>query len=483
MSNVWMSVGKLSRCRLLLLAVALGNAPVLAQPAGPSDAPGLRQVVDGYVVEAVRSNLALRQRELSVLQAAAALDEARAAWRPQLAFSARYTRAEGGREIEFPVGDLLNPVYRTLNDQLIAAGQPAQFPTLDNQVIPLLREREQDTRLSLRQALYQPALDAGIAVRVAGLDAEAAAREVYARGLIRDVRLAYYDWRRALSARAIVAASAELLEENLRVNRSLYANGKVTQDQVLRAEAELLAVQQQQREADNQIALARSYLNFLRNAELEAPLDARPAASFEVPTLPTLAEAQLQARRQRPELRQTAAGTRVAEASVARERAAWKPSLALAVDAGIQGENYGGRDQDFVAATLVLDLKLFDGGQRRARLAAAGHALEQAHSRHAEAADRIELDVQRARDSLATAADSLRTAEARYEAANAGFRIASRKRDAGAISQVEFLDARSALTSAELNRNLTRFEFLSRQADLALATASESEVLLSAFPE
>ena len=34
---------------------------------------------------------------------------------PDISMNARYTVARGGRIIEFPVGDLLNPVYITLN--------------------------------------------------------------------------------------------------------------------------------------------------------------------------------------------------------------------------------------------------------------------------------------------------------------------------------------------------------------------------------
>ena len=40
------------------------------------------------------------------------------------------------------------------------------------------------------------------------------------------------------------------------------------------------------------------------------------------------------------------------------------------------------------------------------------------------------------------------------------------------ISQVEFIDARSALTSAELNHNLTRFNVLARRAELEYATSA-----------
>ncbi len=84
----------------------------------------------------------------------------------------------------------------------------------------------------------------------------------------------------------------------------------------------------------------------------------------------------------------------------------------------------------------------------------------------------MQLEVQQSLDRLNTSADSLATADARAEAARAAFRIASRKRDEGAISQVEFIDARSSLTSAELNLNVTRFSVLARQAELDYATAA-----------
>ena len=97
---------------------------------------------------------------------------------------------------------------------------------------------------------------------------------------------------------------------------------------------------------------------------------------------------------------------------------------------------------------------------------------QRARTQRDELAQQVQLEVQQALDRLSTTIDSLRTAQARAEAAQAGFRIASRKRDEGAISQVEFIDARNALTSAELNLNLTRFQLLGRQAELDYATAA-----------
>jgi len=89
-----------------------------------------------------------------------------------------------------------------------------------------------------------------------------------------------------------------------------------------------------------------------------------------------------------------------------------------------------------------------------------------------EVAQQIRLEVQQALDRLQTARASLTTAGARADASRAAFRIASRKRDEGVINQVEFIDSRSTLTSAELNLNLTRYDVLARRAELEYATSS-----------
>jgi outer membrane protein len=119
---------------------------------------------------------------------------------------------------------------------------------------------------------------------------------------------------------------------------------------------------------------------------------------------------------------------------------------------------------------LLLNWTLFDGGTRRAEVREARVALQQARTRREEVAQQIQLEVQQALDQLYTSEASLRTAEARAEAARAAFRIAGRKRDEGVISQVEFLDTRNSLTAAELNLNAVRFELLARQAELDYAT-------------
>lgn len=429
-------------------------------------------VVERYVAEGLKSNLAMQTETLEVEKAAEALAEARARFFPELSIEARYSRAEGGREFLLPLGTALNPVYSTLNEMLVAQGQEPRFPQVADETVSFLREREQDTRFVVRQPLYAPAIPAAVRAQRAMLDASSYRRMAIARALRRDITIAYVDWLKARNSVEVVEASEALLRENLRVNQSLLDNGKITEDQVLRARAELLAVEQQKREIENLTAQARSYLNFLLNRDLQTPLEPTNA-----PTTSNQRDAALEllwsdALDRRPEVAQLEQLRRASEEQVKiAEHRKW-PTLSLGIDAGTQGEEYRtGEGYNFGVASLVFTWRLFDGGADSARVNQARASVRQLVLREEEVSQQIRLEVQRAYDRLQTARASLATAQARAEAARAAFRIASRKRDEGVINQVEFIDARSTLTSAELNHVITQFDVLARRAELEYATS------------
>lgn len=467
---------KYRRVKLSLQAICAGltvstSALGLEPQVEPTPARALAAIVEDYVHQGETSNLALANQNLEWDKSRAALTAARARFFPEVALNARYTRADGGRDIDFPVGQLLNPAYQTLNELLVANGGAPRFPTLADQAIPLQRAREQDTRITLRQPLYAPSLAAELAAAQANLNAADYTRQSYQRALRRDITLAYCEWLKARSGADILTSSEALLAENLRVNESLYSNGKSTHDAVLRARAEWLNLQQQRHEANNGADQARSYLNFLLNQPLTTPLEA-PAVA-DTPTAigsDGNKAADLPAVAQRPDLLALDQAQRAASEQWRAARAARRPYLALGVDAGTQGVDYGvGHNYNFVTGSLVLTWTLFDAGARSARVSQARLASAQLANQREQLAARIGLEVQQTADNLRSATDSLITAEARVAAARAAFTIASRRRDAGMASQLEFLDARSELTSAELNRNLTHYTLLERQAEYVYA--------------
>jgi outer membrane protein TolC len=461
-------------CALLAgLGLSSAHAQTMEAAAPLPAARPLATVIEEHVRIGLGSNLALQAASLEVDRSQAALDAARGRFFPEAALGARYTRADGGREIELPLAPVLNPVYSSLNDLLAASGQPAVFPQITNPRFTFQREREQDTRVSVRQALFAPAIPAALRAQRSLLEGSEFARLALAGRLRRDITVGYLDWLRAVRAASIVDSSRALLAENLRVTESLLRNGRVTRDQVLRAQAELLAVEQQLGETRSVRDQLRSYLNFLLNRPLETALESAEPDDELRRAVADLASLRELALGNRPELGQLDRVVSAAGAQVDLARAARLPRLSLGVDAGIQGERYEfGSGRNFSTVSLLLDWTLFDGGTRRADVRAARAVERQARTQRDELAQQVQLEVQQALDRLQTTAAALRTAEARADAARAGFRIGSRKRDEGAISQVEFMDARNALTGAELNLNATRFELLSRQAELDYATAA-----------
>jgi outer membrane protein TolC len=462
------------------LGTVLALWPLLSLPTAAAQPVDVS--IQQLVADAEAANLELAGVEAGVAQRLAALDRARARYLPALDLNLRYSVADGGRQIDIPVGDLLNPVYATLNSLLAANGQPAPFAPIANESIPFLREREQQSALTLTQPLYDSRISA--AARAARSDYQGSRQGLDALRvrLRRDVQQAYLGWLAARGSRAILEASLEAARENRRVNESLFRNGRVTRDLVLRAEADVLELEQQIESVGGAERIAGNYVNLLRNASLDAPLPAATVDDADVIRLrdALILQAGNRARDQgwlqdtaidrRFELKQIDSGLDAADALEDLARAAFKPQLALAVDAGIQGESYGfTRDDRYVLASLVLRFNLFSGGADRASLRQARARSDELRAARALAEQQIRLEVLEAVKDFEVAEASLRTAAKRVEAAAGAFDIARRKRDLGQIAPVEFIDARRAVTSAQLNQQVNRFQALSALAAVEYA--------------
>jgi outer membrane protein len=467
-----------------IASAALALLPGTPAIAAPTEAPAPRAPATVTVEDGLQQVLseALAASGASVAQRLAALDQARARYLPVLDFAARYSVADGGRTIDVPVGDLLNPVYETLDQMLVASGQPAQFPRIANQSIPLLRGHEQETKLVLEQPLYEPRLGPAVSAGREQVNLAEANLAALRSRVIRDTKQAYYQWLAAQQAVRVLDVTYELARANYAANDSLYRNGRITRDLVYRAEADVLEIEQQRLAAASRVRIARSYVNLLRNAPLAQPL---PQSDIDAPTVerfrtrtieriagrqPDVAMLQELAGRKRQELKSldAAIATGVAQQDLA--RAAFKPMLALGAEGGTQGEQYGfAADEKYVLASVVLRWNVFRGGADHAALQEARALTEQLRATRDLAALQVRLEVQQAYENLEVADASLDTAFKRTEAADAAFRIISRKRDLGQINQAEFIDSRRAYTEAQLNLTRVRAEFLGRLAELEFA--------------
>lgn len=456
-----------ARLQLTLAAAILGLKFTAATAAiVPISWPPPPAPLDGLVDEALRSNLALAGQSIEVDRAAARLAEARSRFLPRIDLAAHFTVADGGRTIDVPIGDLLNGAYVTLNQYLVSQGLPPRFGSVANQSIPLLRETEQETKLRLTQPLYAPAISRGARAARDGLAAREAQRRSYQRQIRSEVQEAYFRHTQAAAGVSIYASALELVEESLRINLALASQDKVTADVVLRARVESATVRQQLADAVKGRDLARSYLNFLLNRPLATPVPelAESAASDYSAVLAQVELPELETTR-REELGALNAARSAARSNAEAVAARRRPSLALAVESGIQGESYRtGSNARYSMGSLVFDWNLFDGAERRNVIAQARADERRVALQQEETRLQLDLQVQEARDEFLVARSALATASLRRDAAQEAYRLVTRREAVGLTNQVTVLDARTTLTSAELN-------FVSTRARLAIAAA------------
>jgi outer membrane protein TolC len=458
---------KVAPSLILLLLAAL---PLVA-----AEWPRRPVAVQALIDQAMADNLALRSQAIDVEQALARLREAQSFYQPRIDFLARYSRAEGGRTIDVPVGDLMNPAYDALNQLLAAQGQPANFPHVSNQSIELLRGREQETKLTLVQPLYRPEITRGVKARRADWQSREAQIAAYRRELRYQVEAGYYRWVQAEAVAKILDSAAGVTAEALRVNRSLFSAEKVTEDRVLRAEADDLEIQQQRLEAERDRKLARAYVNFLLNRPLaaEIALPANDELIHYAESVTGISIQEVSAIDRREELVALGKAIDAAAAAEGVEKARRYPTLAFAAEGGIQGENYRtGPGYNYGMASLVAQVNIWDGKAGSARQYQARLDRTKLELQLSQARQQLALEAERAGDDLHAAIAACRTAERRREASARAFDMVNRREREGMVGQLSFLDARNEFTRAELNLEIVRERLLIAVAALDRATAA-----------
>ena len=434
---------------------------------------GQEQVLSNYIEEGLKNNLALKQKEFSYRRSMAALSEARGMFLPAVSIEARYSRAGGGRIIDLPIGDLMNPVYQTLNSLLQLFGQSSPFPAdLPNQRIPFLREREQETKLRVIQPVFQPAIYYNYKIRRALADIESLSRTVYGRQLVADIQTAYYNVLKTGRVVALLNETRTLLTEHVRVTESLLKNDKVTLVDVYRAKAELYSLEQQQAEAEKNRTLAASYFNFLLNRPLDAFID-QSAKSTPVADAPwTADEAESLAVANREELKQLDRAVGLMASKAALSHTSFLPGVTAVLDWGYWGENYRFTEKDdYWMASVVASWNLFNGFQDRSKIDQAKLEQKERRSELEAVCSRIRMQAREAWENLRVAGKSLPAAGERLLAARKSFDLIDRKYREGMSPQIELLNARNTLTQAELNAAVCDYDLRIRSAELEKAAA------------
>lgn len=425
-----------------------------------------QEILDDYVRYGLDNNLALKQKYSGYQRSLEALKEARGLFFPNVYFGARYTVSEGGRVLEFPVGDMLNPVYSTLN----ALTSSSMFPQIDNMQVNFLRPTEQETRIRLTQPVFSPDIYFNSRIKKEMTIYQEADLEQYKRELVTEIKKAYYDIAMAGNILSTLIETRKLLVENVRVNRKLVENDKATRDVLYRSEAELSKMDQDLLRAEKGRKTASAYFNFLLNKPLSDSVQIVELVAFPLITDLT-GKFTTAALENREEIKKLEKFGDIADLQIKRGQSERLPDMFLAIDYGFQGEKYKfNKDNDYMQASAVLAWKIFSGLQTNSRIKQSMIEKKIIDTRLEEAKKQIELEVITTFNELLTAEKGITAAETRVMNAKEGFRLVNRKYEEGQASLIEYMDARTNLTQSQVNLIISRYNYLSCYAEFEKVT-------------
>ncbi|WP_460915445.1 TolC family protein [Spirosoma areae] len=446
---------------ILLFPLATTAQPV---PTGQS------AILENYIREGLANNLALRQESLEISRVTESLNQAKSLFYPRITFNPTYSLAAGGRRLEFPVGDLLNPAYKTLN-QLTGSDR---FPTNIENVNQLLAPNNfHDTKFSVNYAIFNTDVQYNYLIQKQLVSAQAARKRVIENELRYNIATAYYQYLQTLDAIRIFENSRKVLSELTRLNEKLVSNNVATKEVVTSARYEVSKIDQQLAVAEKNRETARAYINFLLNRDLTASVDVDSSLTKILPeSKENLIDLQQTALRGRQELAQLNGSLEASRTAVKLNEANAKlPNVYVGANAGFQGFGYTFKNQAYVVAQLGLQWDLFKGYEKRSKIQQAKIQTETLQTRLTEVQRQIQLQVLQAYYDLDAATESLAATQSGMLNADQTFRVVDSKYRNGQSLLIEFLRYQNDRQTAQFQHSLARMDILVKRAALDRAVA------------
>lgn len=420
-----------------------------------------QNVLDDYIKQGIQNNLVLKERNVSLEKSLLALKEAKTLFMPSVNLAASYTLAAGGRVIEFPIGDLLNGAYSTLNR--LTSSQ--NFPQLENQKILLAPNNFYDVKVRTTYPIFNKDIQHNQTIKSKEIALYEADIKIYEQELTSDIRKAYFNYCMAVEAKQIYASAAGLVAQNLRVNQSLVNNGKGLPANVLRAESEVENVAAKSLEAENQRLNAKAYFNFLLNVNLTDSVIFAPLSItgilLEKPTAETFDVSR------RAEFQKIGAAIAVNKAVLDFNKDYKKPKVGTFLDLGAQ--NFVpkfNKNTPFLILGVQMDLPIYNGGREPLKMQQTQLSLQSLDIQRNQMTKQLTLAATVAQNNLQSEMALYQSARKKVDASRAYFKLIERGFKEGTNPLIEFVDARNQLTLSELQVTIQTYKILIAKSEL-----------------
>ncbi|MEN9960912.1 MAG: hypothetical protein RL045_1164, partial [Bacteroidota bacterium] len=395
--------------------------------------------------------ITLQQKSIQVEKAMIALKTAQSLYQPTVAFQGGYQTGEGGRSIAFPVGDLLNPVYSTLN----ALTKSTAFPQIANVETNFFPRDFYDVKVQTTMPLYNKDISYNKQIQEQSISLQREDVSLYKRELVKQIKTAYYNYLLSLGLVKVYENALNLALEGKKVNEKLLANGKGLPAYLLRSDSEIATIQAQIADATKQSQSAQMYFNFLLNRELRAEI----RIDFEVEKALTAVYAVTPGVRE--ELSLLSKSISIQETVLKMNESFYLPKLNGFVNLGSQSTlaNISSKSGYYFLG-LQMDIPIFSGKrnlykvkQTQLDIASAKNALDLSTKQFTMATEIAQKNVQSSIVSFQASTKS-------YEAASAYLRLIEKGYKEGVSTYLETVDARNQWMNATINYQLKQFNVL-----------------------
>ena len=425
-----------------------------------------QDMLEAYLRKGLDSNLALRRQDFDLQKARLDLQRAKTLFYPQADFSSQYTLANGGRQQDIPIGDLLNNVYSTLNE-LTSSNK---FPQVQNQAIQFLPNNFHDTKLEVSVPIINQNIRYNQQLKEELINNRQANTDVYRRELVKTIKQAYYRFLQADRSVAIYTNALTLVQENLRVSEKMVNNNVATKEIVLRAKAQVSQVQSSLIEATNNRKNAAAYFNFLLNEPLETvvAVDSTVAVQYKAPE-PVSFETPVG----REELAQIKSSQKLLTTNLKLNRSYIVPTLNAFYNVGFQGFGlkFNG-DQFYQLGGLQLRWSLFRANDNKYKIQQSLLDIDALSNQYKEVEQQLSLQVRTAYNDYYSSLQSQQALQDEVQSAQETYRLTDRRFREGQALQLELTDARTQLTNAQIRYSLAQLAVLNKAAEVERATAS-----------
>jgi len=429
-------------------------------------ASNAQNALDNYIREGLKNNVVLQQKNLSWQQAQQSLQIAKSYFMPSINLMADFTSGEGGRSIALPIGDLLNPVYASLNQ----ITQSDAFPQVENVNQNFFPKNFYDARIRTSVPIFNTDLYVNRNIQGQQVMLKQFEVEAYKRQLVFDIKSAYFLHLGAVSAVRIYESALVLVNKNVEVNESLLRNGKTLPANYLRSRSEAERVKAELNSAQNRAANAKKYFNFLLNKNLDSEIDT--SYDFDREEFPDTATLSIDSREELQMLRVT---KEINLSVLQLNKLAHVPKVNAFLDLGSQASDWQVNDNSrFYLVGVQLSMPLFQGFRNNLNVKQSNLEIQKSQFALNNTTEQLKLSAEVSKNDLETAAQNYVASREQLKSAQSYYNLIEKGYQQGINTLIEFLDARNQITSSQLQQNLRLFEMLIASAKLERETATFS---------